>query len=143
MSISSATDRLSTLRRVERAHLGGGLFLAIGLITLVVAIAVSSTTPTDGRLTAGPRPIDAPRSRAMTGLIGAPDLSVPSGKFRDPVTHAVLTVDTPATRSQAPQPTSAPSPSVPGGTFRDPASHALLAVGTRAAPQAEAGPGHR
>ena len=93
MSISSATDRLSTPGRVQPLHLAAAL-LAIGLITLVVAIVISSTTSTDGRLSAGPRALDAPRSHAMTGLIGAPDLRVPSGTFRDPASQALLAAGT-------------------------------------------------
>jgi hypothetical protein len=91
MSISSATDRLASPWRVQARDVVVALLLAIGLAVVVIAIAVSSTTSTDGRLSARPRPIEALQSHAMTGLIGAPELSVPSGTVRDPVTHAVAT----------------------------------------------------
>ena len=96
MSISSATDGLASPWRVQARDVVGALLLAIGVVVVVIAIAVSSTTSTDGRLSARPRPIEALQSHAMTGLVGAPELSVPSGTFRDPVTHAVATTARPA-----------------------------------------------
>jgi hypothetical protein len=102
MSISSATDRLASPPRVEARHIVSALLLSIGLVVVVIAIAISSTTSTDGRLGTGPRPLDGPRSHALTGLIGAPELSVPIATFRDPVTHAALAAGAPATSQAEP-----------------------------------------
>lgn len=63
MSISSATDRLATPPRVEPRHIVGPLLLAIDLIAVAVAIAISSTTSTVGRLSARPGTINATQSR--------------------------------------------------------------------------------
>ena len=98
MSITSATDRLASTRRAPSRPMVGALLLVVGLIAVVVAIAVSGTASTDGRLSAGPPRIDAP---ALTGLIGAPDLSVPGGTFRDPSSHALLAVGTSAVPQRA------------------------------------------
>jgi hypothetical protein len=93
MSISSTTDRLPSPRRMQPRHMVGALLLAIGLIAVVVAIAISSTTSTVSRPNAHPATINA--TQPTDGL----DSSVPSGTFRDRVTHAVL----PAGTATAPQ----------------------------------------
>jgi hypothetical protein len=131
MSISTATDRLAFPRRVQPRHLVGGLLLAIGLIAVVVAIAISSTATSTSQ-TARLATNHPTQSQPVAQPTSAPAPSVPSGTFRDPVTHALLAVGNP------------PVPQAdPARTFRDPVTHALLAVGNPPAPQAEPGLGHR
>jgi hypothetical protein len=97
MSISSATDRVvASSRRVQPGHMVGVLLLAIGLIAIVVAIAISSTTSGTGRVSAGPATINAPQSHPAAQPTSATVPNVPRGTFRDPVTHALLAVGAPA-----------------------------------------------
>jgi hypothetical protein len=95
MFISSATDRLAYPRPVQPRHIVGALLTAVGLIAVVVVIAISSTTSTSGRLSARPGTIAAPQPQSVAQPTGAPVSSVPAGTFRDPVTHALLSVGTP------------------------------------------------
>jgi hypothetical protein len=103
MSISKAADRPSAPRRVQRRHLVGALLLAIGLIALVVTIATSSTTTSTSRVNAHPFTINATQSPTAQPT-SAPVPSVPGGTFRDPVTHGLLAVDTPAAPQADPGP---------------------------------------
>ena len=104
MSITSATDRLASPRRVQPRHIVGALLLAIGLIAVAVTIAISSTTSTAGRLSALPGTINATQSHPAAQSTGAPASTQPAGAFRDPVTHALLTVGTPPAPQAQPGP---------------------------------------
>jgi len=95
MFISSTTDRLAYPRTVQPRHLVGALLTAVLLIAVAVAISISSTTSTAGRLSARPGTIPAPQPRSVAQPTGAPVSSAPAGMFRDPVTHALLSVGTP------------------------------------------------
>ena len=79
MSISSATDRLASRPRVQPRHIVGPLLLAIGLIAVAVAIAISSTNSTVGRLSARPGTINATQSQPARQSAAAPVSSVPGG----------------------------------------------------------------
>lgn len=92
MSISTATDRLAPRRdpKPSRTVLVS-LLAAIVLVSAIVALAVSSTASSTGRV--APRP-------AVSGAKPAPSVLSPAsasasrGGFRDPVTHALLRRDT-------------------------------------------------
>jgi hypothetical protein len=100
MSISTATDRLASPRRVQPRRMLGAVLLGISLIAVLVAIAISSTTSSAGRVSARPGTINARQSHPAAQPTGDPVSSVPRGTFRDPVTRALLPVGTP-TASQA------------------------------------------
>ena len=95
MSISSATDRRSSLRRVQPRHLVGGLLLAIGLIAVLVTIAISSTATTAGRQSAQPAPLSATQSHPATQPMPAPVSDVPTGTSRYQVTGPLVALGTP------------------------------------------------
>ncbi|MBV8997809.1 MAG: hypothetical protein JO304_02050 [Solirubrobacterales bacterium] len=95
MSISSATDRLPSTRRVQPRHMVGALLLAVGLLAVLLTITISSTTTTASRPTAHPAAINATPSHPVTQPTDTLDSNVPSGTFRDPVTHALFPVNTP------------------------------------------------
>ena len=97
MSITTATDRLSSPQRVQPRHLVGALLLALGLIAVLVTIAISSiTTTTHSRVNAHQATINATQSHPVTQPADTLDSNVPSGTFRDPTTHALLPVAPPA-----------------------------------------------
>ena len=102
MFICSATDRLASRPRVQPRHIVGPLLLAIGLITVAVAIAISSTNSTVGRLSARPGTINATQSQPARQAAAAPVTSVPGGTFRDPVIHALVAVGAPAAPQEEP-----------------------------------------
>jgi hypothetical protein len=104
MYISSAADRLAPPRRVQPRHMVGVLLLAIGLIAIVVAIAISSNTSGTGRVSARPATINATSPHPLAVPTGATVSSVPGGTFRDPVTHALLAVGIPAAPQAEPGP---------------------------------------
>lgn len=101
MSISTATaERFASPRRVRPRHVVGVVLAVIGLVAVVVAIATSSTTSTAGRVSSR-APVQSP---ALVQATGTPDSSVPGGTYRDPATHALLTVGTPAAPHAEPGP---------------------------------------
>ena len=104
MSISSATDRLASPRRLQPRHIVGALLLAIALIAVAVAIAITSTTSTAGRPSARPGTINATQSHPAAEPTGVSDTNLAGGAFRDPVTHALLAVGTPAAPQAQPGP---------------------------------------
>ena len=110
MSISTATDRLSSPRRLPRGQIVAALLAAIGLIGAVVAIAVSSATSSPGRVSARPGTISLTRP----SLAAQPTPAVTTaahGYFRDPVTHALAPVGTSVVSSAAPRtPRTTPGP---------------------------------
>jgi hypothetical protein len=79
MSIASATDRLASPRRVQPGHIVGVLLLAIGLIAVAGAIAISSTISTAGRLSARPSTIHATPSEPGRAVDRRPGLE-PAGR---------------------------------------------------------------
>ena len=101
MSISSATARLASPRRLQPRHMVGALLLALGLIAIIVAFEISSTTSSPIRTGARPAARDATQSRPSAQPTGVSAVSVPAGTFRDPVTHALLAVGTSAARRAA------------------------------------------
>lgn len=103
MSISSATDRLASPRRVQPRHIAGALLLAVGLIAVAVTIAISSTTSTAGRLSARPATISA-RWHPAVEPTGVSDTNLAGGTFRDPVTHAPHTAGIPPAPQAEPGP---------------------------------------
>lgn len=104
MSISPATDRLASPRRGQHRNMVGVLLLAVGLIAIVVAIAISSTTSGTGRVSARPAAINATRSRPAARPTGATVSGVHGGTFRDPATHALLAIGSPAAPQAEPGP---------------------------------------
>ena len=94
MSISSATARLASPRRLQPRHMVGALLLALGLIAIIVAFEISSYSPI--RTGARPAARDATQSRPSAQPTGVSAVSVPAGTFRDPVTQALLAVGTSA-----------------------------------------------
>jgi len=103
MSISTVTtDRLAPPRRVQPRHMVGALLMAIGLVAVVVAIATSSITSTAGRVTGRAARINTTKPQPVVQPTGVSDSSVPGGAFRDPVSHRLLTVGSPATPAAEP-----------------------------------------
>ena len=82
MSITTATDRLSTPQRVTPRHLISALLLALGLIAVVVAIALSTSSSSTG--IAHPARFNQPTVN--------PSTNTPKATFRDPATHQLLTI---------------------------------------------------
>lgn len=104
MSISTATDRLVSPRRVRPRHLVGALLLGMGLIAVIVAIAISSTTSSAHRVSARQATTSVTQSHPAAQPTSAPVSSVSGGTFRDPVTHALLPVGTPTVPEATPGP---------------------------------------
>ena len=102
MSTSSPTDRLASPRRVQPRRMVTGLLLAVGLLTLAVVIASSSTTSIAGRMSARPTTINTPPRRSVTQPMADPMSPASGGTFRDPVTHALLAVGSTAAPQAAP-----------------------------------------
>jgi hypothetical protein len=144
MSISTATDRPASPRRVQPPHVVGALLLAIGLIAVVVAIAISSTTSSAGRVSARPDTINTTRSHPTPEPTSVSDTNLAGGPSRAPATHAPFPVGTPpAPQAERAEPTGVSDTNLAGGLSRGTGTHAPLPIGTPPAPQAEPGPGHR
>jgi hypothetical protein len=95
MSISAATDRLSSSRCVQPRHIVDALLMAIGLIAAVAAIAIAGTTSNAGRQTARQAAMNPTQSYPAAQPTRARVSSAPGATFRDPATHELLTVHTP------------------------------------------------
>jgi hypothetical protein len=102
MSVSTATDRLPSSRRVPPRHMVGALLLASGIIAVLVLILNSSTTSRTVHMSARPAVISATHSHPAAQATSAPVSSVADTTFRDPVTHALLAAGTPATPQAEP-----------------------------------------
>ena len=104
MSITTATERLSPPQRVTPRHRLSALLLAVGLIAVVVAIAITTSTASTGavRPYAHPARFNPPTVNAVT--------NTPSTTFRDPATHQVLNISP----SGVDTPPAPPADSTPG-----------------------------
>jgi hypothetical protein len=78
---------------VQPRHLVGALLLAFGVIAIVVAISISSTTSSAGGMSARPATINA-RSHPAAEPTGVSDTNLAGGPLRDPATHALLAAGT-------------------------------------------------
>jgi hypothetical protein len=95
MSISTATDRLSSSRRLQARHVVDALLLAIGLIVSVAAIAIAGATSNASRQIASSATINQTQSHPAAQPTRAPVSGAPGATFRDPATHELLNVHTP------------------------------------------------
>jgi hypothetical protein len=84
MSVSVATDRPTVTRRLSSGRIIGGVLVALALIAAVVAIAFSdsNSSPSGNVAPTG--------ARGQAAAVAAP------ATLRDPVTHALIPLTTPA-----------------------------------------------
>ena len=93
MSISNAIDRLAPRRDLKPSRtVLVSLLAAIVLVSAIVALAVSSSASSTGRVASRPR---ASGTKPTPSVLSPASASASRAGFRDPVTHGPMRRDTP------------------------------------------------